>query len=218
MSLSNWKARYRVDNVPLVWLPLYWIYGYGFGLLMRGYYRLIHATCRFEVTGREKIEPQGNYIFSLWHSNLVVFFSSFLDNRNQTWLTHPLWYMKPPIVAMELSGIRCLLGSTGYAGREASDALVAELKSGRSTVICPDGPYGPFRQLRKGVLHLSQQSGLPVVPLAFEVSRFLEAPQEDRKKYVLPFSTIKIRYGDPIVVTSANFIEATDYLTRAMDY
>ena len=51
------------------------------------------------------------------------------------------------------------------------DLIVEFLKRGYSTVIMPDGPNGPSQVIKNGVLHMSQQSGVPIVPVKYTVSK-----------------------------------------------
>jgi hypothetical protein len=79
--------------------------------------------------------------------------------------------MKPIHVLLHLMGVKkIILGSTGHSGRDAAELLVGYLRMGYSTVVNPDGPGGPAFALKKGVLHLSLKSNVPIVPLQFSSS------------------------------------------------
>lgn len=97
-------------------------------------------------------------------------------------------------------GIELVLGSTGHRGRQAADQVLARLRAGASTTVAPDGPDGPARHLRKGVLHLSAKSGVPIVPVRFHCSRRVLLPGWDRQVLPLPFCRITVSYGAPMSV------------------
>lgn len=198
----SFKSLYRVDTVPWYWKPPYWIYGYGLGVLLRLWILFVGLTSRIERRGRT---PEGPVILALWHENWFVFFCTFLRLPTHVWINHPWWYMRHIHVALRMSGIRLILGSTGNDGREAADRLVERLRAGASTAISPDGPYGPFRVLKKGVLHVALQSGLPIVPVRFRVTPDVRMRSGDRRVMPLPFSKIIVEYGEPWRVTSENF-------------
>jgi lysophospholipid acyltransferase (LPLAT)-like uncharacterized protein len=201
-------AKYRMDNVPPLLQPWFILYGYGVGLAQFAYHCLIHWTCRIRYEGREAL-PGRNVIYCVWHGDLQSYFSVFLRHRRHTWMMHPSWYMKPINVCMRLLGIdRIILGSTGHGGREAAEQLVRELRDGRSTGIAPDGPGGPARVPKRGVFHMAAQTGVPIVPLRFTLSRAWELATWDRKRLPQPFSTIHVRFGDPIFVDAGNFEDA----------
>jgi len=132
-------------------------------------------------------------------------------------MQHPAWYTKPVAVLLSLIGVqRFILGSTGHDGRRAADELVTYLKDGYSTLIVPDGPHGPARTLKKGVLHIALQSGVPIVPLHISATKALRSSSWDRKMQPLPFSTIHVTVGSPIVVTTSTFEESFEELTHAL--
>jgi len=129
-------------------------------------------------------------------------------------MQHPTWYMKVFHVLLRLMGVdKIILGSTGQFGREAADQLVEYLRRGYSTLLMPDGP--PFI-LKKGILHISMQSGVPIVAIQFRTSKFFELQTWDRKKWPYPFSTTKIKIGIPIQITSDNLYEAHTRITAAL--
>jgi len=88
-------------------------------------------------------------------------------------------------------------------------------ETGASTTMFPDGPYGPPKEIKNGVLWMSLQSGVPLIPVTFDFSkaRTVRANSWDKKIFVLPFSTVVVRYGKPIYVTKETM--AQDKLTLA---
>jgi len=90
------------------------------------------------------------------------------------------------------------------------------LRQGYSTVLNPDGPHGPAFVLKKGILHLSLKSCVPVVALRFSSSRFRVLKTWDRKKFVYPFSTLEMKIGEPIQVTNENFEYAGELIEREL--
>ena len=111
---------------------------------------------------------------------------------------------------------RLIPSSTGNGRREAAEEIVTYLESGFSTFITPDGPSGPARKLKKGVLHMALQSGVPIVPLRVTATRCLRNKSWDRIKQPLPFSTIHVAVGPPIDVTTSTFDESIEVLTHAL--
>jgi len=217
-------SRYRVDNVPLVLQPIFYLYGYGVGILLFIVLLVLRIAIRVEITGQENLRGHSNHIFCLWHSFVPLSFVStlpcipkFLDRGSHAFMQHPNWYMKPIHVLLRLMGVETIiLGSTGHSGREAADQLVEHLKQGYSTVLNPDGPQGPAFILKKGIIHISMQSEVPIVALQFNASKFFELKTWDRKKFPYPFSTVRMRIGYPIQITSDNLDEAQNRITSAL--
>ncbi len=218
------QSRYNVDNVPMSIKPQFYVCGYGTGLLLFMLLLTFRSTIRIEVSGREKLLENSNHIFCLWHSFVPMALISatpsiplFLENAPQAWMQHPVWYMKPIHVLLRLMGVKKIIpGSTGHSGREAADKLVNHLRAGCSTVLNPDGPNGPAFVLKKGILHLSLKSGVPIVALRFSSTNCRELNTWDRKKIPLPFSAIKLHIGEPFHVTRENFEHASKLIECQM--
>ena len=109
-----------------------------------------------------------------------------------------------------------LLGSAGEEGRRAADDLARLVRHGSSTTISPDGPCGPPRILKKGILHVAAKSGVPVVPLTISASRVVSWPSWDSKKFPLPFGRIRVTVHRPITVNGKNFEEAGRLIAGAL--
>jgi len=217
-------SQYRVDNVPLILRPIFYVYGHGIGLLLLIVLLTLRATIRVEITGQANLRKDMNHIFCHWHSLVPVSLQiavpcipAVLDNGSHAWMQHPSWYMKPIHVLLRLMGVeRIILGSTGHSGREAAEQVIQYLTQGYSTVLIPDGPYGPPFVLEKGILYMSLQSGVPIVAMRFSASKFFELNTWDRKKLPYPFSTIRMKIVKPIQITSNNFDKACAEITEAL--
>jgi len=218
-------SRYQVDKVPIIIRPQFYLYGYGLGLILFFSLLILRGTTKVKISGRERLRKNSNHIFCLWHSyvpsaliSAIPLIHAVLDGAPQVWMQHPVWYMKPIHVLLRLMGVKkIILGSTGHSGRDAAERLVDHLRHGCSTVLNPDGPHGPAFVLKKGILHLSLKSCVPVVALRFSSSSFCELKTWDRKKFVYPFSTIEMKIGEPIHVTNDNFEYAHDLIEREME-
>lgn len=218
-------SRYWVNKVPIIIRPQFYLYGYGLGLLLFFYLLVLRVTTKVKIFGREKLSKNSNHIFCLWHSFVPIGLISVtpripavLDHAPQAWMQHPLWYMKPIHVLLRFLGVKkIILGSTRHSGRNAAELLVDHLRLGYSTVMNPDGPNGPAFVLKKGILHLSLKSNVPIVPLRLSSSSFLELKTWDRKKFARPFSIIKLKIGEPFHVTNDNFKYAHDLIEKELN-
>lgn len=223
MSKSS-LSQYRVDDVPPILRPVFYFYGYGVAILILIVGLIMRKMIKVEISGRENLRRHANYIFCFWHTFVPMALISSLPSIPRTfnrashaWMQHPSWYMKAIHVVLRLMGVdKIILGSTGHSGREAADQLVEYLRRGYSTVLMPDGPAGPPFVLKKGVLHMSMQSGVPIVAMQFTASKFFELKTWDRKKWPYPFATVKLKITTPIQITSDNLDEAYKRITAAL--
>jgi lysophospholipid acyltransferase (LPLAT)-like uncharacterized protein len=212
---------YTVENIPWYLKPGFWLFGYGLGFLFYLFVRCLSFTCRIEMRGEENLRTSPNHIFAMWHQeNLPAFVVSLFRRLGGRFvmLNHPMWYMKPVHFALDRLGVeKLVLGSTGHGGRKAADQLVEFLREGWSTHINPDGPAGPPKALKKGVLHLALQSGVPIIAVKIEVqSERVLRSSWDGKRLPLPFTRITILLERPLVVTPGNFEASAARLAKAL--
>jgi len=190
--------RYRI---PIVFEPLHFVLSaFLAGLAFLGL-QLVRGTCQVRHQG--EIVLGQSAVFCAWHRNIIPLWIAALNSpkfENQVWLNHLHWTMRPVHLILYFLGIRNLIfGSTGNRGKEAADALVEQLKKGASTVVFLDGPKGPALLAKKGALHLSSQSQLPLVFLDVTMSRFFKVPFTWDGKRIPLFSKIVVQYQKPIL-------------------
>jgi lysophospholipid acyltransferase (LPLAT)-like uncharacterized protein len=159
------------------------------------------SSCEFDERGDDADRAGRGCILCYWHGHAM---SGLLwlkrRGRPVATLCHPAWHLVPYFDA----GLRLkwpvVIGSSGHGGRAAADALVRELRAGSDTFVCPDGPAGPPRQLKRGVIHMARAADVPVVPVRFRYSAALRLPRWDGWRVPLPGSRIEVRCGAPIRV------------------
>lgn len=195
------------------WVACSWLLGLSaFALL-----QMLHFTCRLEVEGIEYPDARGGVIHAFWHDAWFLWLVAFpRSQRDRAWLIHPAPYMQPIRVAVRLIGVRLVMALKGEDGRRASSGLAELLQQGWTTAIAPDGPHGPPKTLKRGVLHLAVQSGVPIVPVRCAARPAFRLRSWDRKVVPLPFARIRIRFGAPLTVDAESFSEAERALTVSL--
>lgn len=104
-------------------------------------------------------------------------------------------------------GFKVVHGSKGKKGStEATLQMITELKNGNCGAIMVDGPSGPAKVCKDGVVKIAKLSGAPIVPVYWYSTNptFLKFPTWD--EFRIPFfSTHLINlYGEPIYVDKDN--------------
>lgn len=83
--------------------------------------------------------------------------------------------------------------------------------------MLPDGPYGPPFVAKKGVLHLSQQSGVPIVCLRVTAQPAWQTEKWDRKLIPIPFRTqIRVEVRPAFSVTDPDAPETAARLASEL--
>lgn len=212
---------YRVDNLPWYLVVPVYIYAYILAAFMYLASWLVHVSSTITFKGAEYIaDKKQNFIFCHWHEALPIYFATFLkQDRYHAWMNHPIWFMKPIHVYSSFVGInKLVLGSSGHDGKKALAELKNEIINGASTYVFPDGPAGPPKVLKPGIIELAYETKVPIIPIELSVSNYFQLNTWDKKKIPLPFSRIVVKYKAPIYVNSQNKEEAKKLLEDALGF
>jgi lysophospholipid acyltransferase (LPLAT)-like uncharacterized protein len=157
-------------------------------------------------------------VFLLWHESLLPL----------------LWQHRRQDIAIVVSeardgqylsdlalslGYRAVRGSSTRGGTRALLGAVRELQAGRSVAFTPDGPRGPRRHLKPGVVAAAQRGGGVIVPLHAEPDRAWRLHSWDRFMVPQPLARVMIRYGRPFPVRAGEegFAEGLEEATRRLE-
>jgi lysophospholipid acyltransferase (LPLAT)-like uncharacterized protein len=164
-------------------------------------------TLRIEAVWAEpKADPlicrdHGQYIYAIWHEDQLVTGCKYGPGR--------IWAIisqsrdgEYAARIMAAFGWRLIRGST-------TRGAVSVLKKVRELANSPepfrlalavDGPRGPHRQVKEGVIYLAAKTGLPIVPVASGYDRPWRARSWDRFALPRPFRRVVVLAGAPISV------------------
>jgi lysophospholipid acyltransferase (LPLAT)-like uncharacterized protein len=113
-------------------------------------------------------------------------------------------------------GIGVVRGSPAHGGVKG---LLDLLRDGQNAHLAftPDGPRGPRRQLKSGIVFAASHTGLPIVPVGVGFSLAWRARSWDRFAVPRPFSTVTGVIGQPIVVPPRLDHEGIDRYRRLVE-
>lgn len=100
----------------------------------------------------------------------------------------------------ESIGYRLVRGSSSRGAVGALLAAARELEQGAIVALTPDGPRGPRRDLKSGVLAAAQRAGVPVLPVHAEADRAWRLHSWDRFCVPKPLARVRVAYGFPLRV------------------
>lgn len=112
-------------------------------------------------------------------------------------------------------GFKVVRGSKGKKGAtEATLQMINELKLGNSGAVMVDGPNGPAKVCKDGIIKIAKLSGAPIVPVYWYSPNptFIKFPTWDN--FRIPFfktNLINI-YGEPIYVDKDNSDEKDEQI------
>ena len=158
---------------------------------------------RFRVRHRERwqrlVDTRRPFIYLLWHEALLPL----------------LWQHRRQQVTIVVSearegqylsdyaqriGYRLLPGSSTRGGARALLGAIRVLEEGSTVAITPDGPRGPRREIKPGVVHAAQRAGAMIMPLHAATSSGWSARSWDRMFLPKPFAEVHLGYGEPFAV------------------
>lgn len=150
------------------------------------------GTCPYE-------RPQGpeRYFYSTWHDSMLT--PAFGGSQAYT-VALTSQHTDGSFVAgvLQAIGMRTVRGSTGRGGARAIRELI---HLNLHTVITPDGPRGPRRQVSPGILFLASKTGRGIVPVAASADRYWRIPGSWTDLEIpKPFARVYLLAGDPIYV------------------
>ena len=158
-------------------------------------------TWRIEVAeGREHVDalhaggPPA--ILALWHDRVILgaYYTGVRLARagvDVTALTSRSGDGELVARIMRRWGARVVRGSSSAGGEEAMWALRSVVRRhGSSPIMVPDGPRGPARRLKRGVLVLARTSGAPVLAMGFASHRHWRLRSWDRMTVPGPFARV----------------------------
>ena len=165
-------------------------------------------------------DVQGRYLYCTWHDSIVM----------------PLFMGKPYHMAalvsqhqdgsylaetMKLLGVESVRGSSKKGAVKAlRESLTAA--DDHHITITPDGPRGPRRQMKDGIIFLASKSGRPIVPMSFECENCWHIKGRWTDLVIpKPFSTVTMILEAPISVppdaSRDEIIQCTQTVQQVMD-
>ena len=165
--------------------------------------RLLASSWRIRTEHEERWRPlheaRRPHVFLLWHEVLLPL----------------LWHHRRQGIAIVVSenrdgqyladfalslGYRAVRGSSSRGASRALLGAVRELRAGRVVAFTPDGPRGPRRELKPGVVAAAQRGGGVIVPIHARADRAWRLDSWDRFLIPKPAARITVTYGRPFEV------------------
>ena len=157
------------------------------------------VTVAHEERWRTLHEARRPHVFLLWHEVLLPLL---WQHRNQG-IAIVVSEARDGQYLSDLAaslGYRTVRGSSTRGGARALLGAVRELRSAGAVAFTPDGPRGPRRELKPGVVAAAQRGGGVIVPIHAEADRAWRLDSWDRFMIPKPLARIRIAYGRPFEV------------------
>ncbi|MEO8034371.1 MAG: lysophospholipid acyltransferase family protein [Acidobacteriota bacterium] len=177
------------------------------GILLSLIVRLLRATLRIRHVNAAVARQTPHYIFAFWHSHLLLMLHS-IFRRPITVLSSTSRDGDLAVWVYWTYGVKAVRGSSTHGGSAAIREVIRRARHGSNLAFTPDGPKGPPRRVKDGVVFAAQMTGLPIIPVAFGADRKKLLGSWDRMVIPKPFSRAVFVYGEAILVDRHGDAEA----------
>ncbi len=158
---------------------------------------LLHS-CRLRVHG-EAPASKGTRIFIFWHRHLLYLMFHFRHAGARPLIS----LSKDGELISSISkkfGMNPIRGSSSRGGARALLELISLARSsGGDILITADGPKGPLRQVKPGLVKLAEKTDAPLIPACWRASRsWILTRSWDQFIIPKPFAKIDFYFGSAI--------------------
>jgi len=158
-------------------------------------------TLRLTIVGEEHRQAirakKKKPLHAIWHQRMV---GGILAHRGEGYVTMASKSEDGEIIATFLKywGFVAARGSSSRDGDVASAEFLEALQEAPGGALTPDGPRGPARKCKRGILVLAEQGNGLVLPSSSSSSRPKFLNSWDRFLLPLPFSRCVVVFGPPL--------------------
>lgn len=149
---------------------------------------------------RELMARDQRIILTFWHRRLVMMPLAYpfrRRHRGVAILSSDSKDGERSAATWRWFGIHAVRGTAADDGAKALVRMIRAVKDGWDFGITPDGPRGPLRKLKPGVLALARKTGAWIVPVCVAYPRAWRLRTWDAMLVPKPFSRVIVRYGVP---------------------
>jgi lysophospholipid acyltransferase (LPLAT)-like uncharacterized protein len=160
--------------------------------------RVRHAERR-----RALVDSGRPFIYLLWHEALLPL----LWQHRQQQVTIVVSEAREGQYLSDYAqriGYRLLPGSSTRGGARAFRGAIRALDDGATIAITPDGPRGPRRHVKPGVVRAAQYASAMILPVHAIAESAWCMQSWDRMIVPKPFAKVRLGYGEPFAVGSGS--------------
>jgi len=164
--------------------------------------KFLYGSSRWRISGFNYVENlqknNSSFIIAFWHGNLFIPYYK-LAKYNFHILAGFHRDAELGVNIGKKLGWKFLRGSSSQDGNRAFEQMVELLSTPDNVLaITPDGPKGPAKTPKPGVVRAAQKTGVPIIPAAGRSRRSWGFTNWDTFHIAKPFTLIELAFGEPI--------------------
>jgi lysophospholipid acyltransferase (LPLAT)-like uncharacterized protein len=160
--------------------------------------RALGSTWRITREGPDPFSAQETFVGALWHQGLLVAAYSFRGRGVAVPVSQSRDGELIDAVLRRLGFAESPRGSSSRGGSALLRNMIRRTREGTLVAVLPDGPRGPARQAKPGVVALAAATGAGLVPVGLAARPAFRFASWDRALLPLPFARVHCRYGEPL--------------------
>ncbi len=164
--------------------------------------KLLHKTIRWQIVGKEHIENiKTPVIFAFFHGRMMMLaqiYKKLRPGKKIKMILSPHFDGEVGALIAKRFGIDHIKGSSS----KKSFSLLREIHgiTDSDIGITPDGPRGPYQQVKNGIIYIAKTTGFPIVPISYSVKSGRCLKSWDRFLVPMPFTKGVYLIGEPIFI------------------
>ena len=166
---------------------------------------LLKATTRRQLIGGERLFESWargeQVILAFWHEQLVMMPFPYRGTRACLMVSR---HRDGELIARAVRplGVATVRGSSTRGWSGALKTMLREFRAGADLAFATDGPKGPRRVVKSGVVQIARATGATIFPIAAAARWHRRIKSWDRLVIPLPWSRIAYAAGAPLTVAA----------------
>ena len=198
------------------------------GFLATWLARAWFATVRVSIINRKvydlhlrQLDGTHHLVGGAWHRNAIFLFYFFRNLGNRLVMISRSLDGEMTAGIARRFGYTPVRGSSSRGGSQALKEMIAVMNAGDKKYLCGtavDGPRGPARKMKKGMLAVARRTGALFVPMACSGNRLITFPKAwDKTILPKPFSRMTIIFGEPVSIPAELTDEELETLRQSLE-
>lgn len=171
------------------------------------YLRIVFFTNRESTKGlnrlQELLDQEEPVLVAIWHESTAVLLPKFGQKHFHA-LSSKSTDGELATRLLKCFRVECIRGSSSRDGSQALNEMVKTAPNVKALGITIDGPRGPRRKSKPGIVVLSQRTGYSILLVAASATKSIRIKSWDRTCIPLPFGRFVYSIGDLIPPPESN--------------
>lgn len=162
--------------------------------------RALGSTWRVTSEGPNPFGSSDPFVGAVWHQGMLVAAHQFRGRGVAVPVSQSRDGDLIDAVLRRLGFAESPRGSSSRGGGALLRSMIRLVRNGTVVAVLPDGPRGPARQAKQGVVALAGATGAGLIPVGVAARPAIRFGSWDRALLPLPFARLHCRFGEPLRV------------------